>query len=86
MQSFQNKTLYKRYVTVVVETDKLGKLTPLHLVWDEGKIYKIDAILEIRKAASIVGGCGILYIVKIQGQSRRLYYELNRWFIESTTP
>ena len=78
--------LYKRYVDVVALIDKQGKLTPLILRWDNGVQYPIDRILEVRKAVSEVGGSGILYRCRIQTQERKLFYEKNRWFIESTKP
>lgn len=78
--------LYKRYVSVVALTDKDGRLTPLFLIWDNGVKYPIDKVLEIRKAASIVGGCGILYRCRIQNRERNIFYERNRWFIESYRP
>lgn len=86
MQEFKNTILYKRYVNVIVETDRLGNLKPLYLRWENQQLFKIDKILEIRKAASVVGGAGILYRVLISGQEKRLFYEINRWFIESTQP
>ena len=78
--------LYKRYVDVVALIDKQGKLTPLILRWDNGVQYPIDRILEVSKAVSEVGGSGILYRCRIQNQERKLFYEKNRWFIESTKP
>ena len=78
--------LYKRYVDVVALIDKQGNLTPLILRWDNGVQYPIDRILEVRKAVSEVGGSGILYRCRIQNHQRKLFYENNRWFIESTKP
>lgn len=78
--------LYKRYVDVITLIDKYGKLTPLMIKWENGCSYPIDRILEIRNAASEVGGGGILYRCRIQQQERKLFYEKNRWFIESTKP
>ncbi len=78
--------LYKRYVSVICLVDKEGKIKPLMIVWENGEKYPIDRILEIRNATSEVGGCGVLYRCRIQNQERRLFYERNRWFIESTKP
>lgn len=86
MQIKNNIMLYKRYVNVITEIDKLGKLTPLYLRWEDGQLFKIDKIIEVRQAVSIVGGNGVLYVVKIQNRKRKLFYEINRWFIESYTP
>lgn len=33
---------------------------PVYLIWNE-KRYPIDKVLQIRKAASVVGDCVILY-------------------------
>ncbi|WP_416327643.1 hypothetical protein [[Eubacterium] hominis] len=66
--------------------DKNGGMIPKVLVWDNGVQYPIDRILKVRKAVSEVGGCGILYECRIQGNVRNLFYERNRWFIESTKP
>ena len=80
--------LYKRYIEVDVHTDKYGNLTPIAIYWDDGKRYEVDKILEKpRQKASPVGGCGILYVCKIQGQVRNIYFEQGyRWFIESFHP
>ena len=73
-------------VNVITEADKLGNLTPLYMRWENGELYRIDKVIEVRQAVSKVGGNGLLYTVRIQGKERRLFYEINRWFIESYTP
>ena len=78
--------LYKRYISVVQRVDKEGRITPISIVWDDGKEYSIDRILEIRNSVSRVRGCGILYQCRIPGNIRNLYYERMRWFVESTKP
>lgn len=78
--------LYKRYIAVYQQVDKEGTITPLSILWEDDVTYPIDRILEIRDAVSEVGGCGRLYRCRIGGQIRNLYYERNRWFIESTKP
>lgn len=78
--------LYKRYVDVVVLNTKKAALTPLFIVWDNNIKYPIDKILQVKKAHSQVGGSGVLYLCLIQNQKRKLFYERDRWFIESFTP
>lgn len=81
--------LYKRYVPVVCMMGKEGELKPLSLIWEDvnGRVsYTIDKILKVKKAASQVGGCGILYECMISGQKRNLFYEKNRWFVECKRP
>lgn len=75
--------MVKKYIDVIAFMDKDGRIKPLMIVWENGVKYSIDRILEIRNAMSDVGGCGVLYRCRIQNQERRLFYERNRWFIES---
>lgn len=78
--------LYKRYVDVSVIMRKDRKLIPVYLIWDNGRKYEIDKILQVENRASQVGGSGVRYTVKIRGQLRYLFFEKDRWFIESTQP
>ncbi|MDH6367753.1 MULTISPECIES: hypothetical protein [unclassified Breznakia] len=78
--------LFKKYIKVITMCDEHGTLTPIYIIWNNGAKYKIDKILEVRKAASKVGGCGILYRCRIGKSERSIFYEINRWFIESTNP
>lgn len=75
--------MVKKYVSVIALMGKKGEVRPLAILWDNGVRYEIDRILEVRKAFSQLGGCGILYSCMIQGQRRNLFYEVDRWFIES---
>ena len=44
---------------------------------------KIDRVIRTERAASTkVGGCGIRYIVMVEGLSRYLYDEDGQWFME----
>ena len=78
--------LYKRYVDVVLLNSKQAKLTPLFIIWDNNIKYQIDKIIQVKNAHSSVGGGGIMYLCIIQNQQRKLYFERDRWFIESFTP
>lgn len=85
--SLNNRVLlYKRYVNVIAEIDKYGNLRPLYIRWDNNELFKIDKIIESRQAVSEVGGNGLLFLVLIQGKKRKMFYEINRWFIESYSP
>ena len=73
----------KVYVTVFAKFAPDGKITPLRMVWTDGRRYEIDRVLDVRRAASLkVGGTGIRYTVRILGQERFLYLDDNRWFVE----
>ncbi len=72
----------KIYVGVFVKITDEGKVIPYGLQWTDQKIYKIDRILDVRKAASLkAGGCGMRYICMIRGRKVELFDEEGRWFV-----
>ena len=73
----------KVYVDVIAEFTKEGGLTPVSLVWEDGRRYEIDRVTDARPAASLkAGGCGTRYTCRICGVHTFLFYEENRWFVE----
>ena len=78
--------LYKRYVDVIVLMNKEKQMKPLYIQWIENnhnRFYKVDKIYEVKRSSSIVGGGGIMYRCKIHDKEVKLFFEVNRWFIES---
>ena len=79
------------YIGVTVEFDAAGTMLPRALTWTDGRIYEIDRVLDIRRAAALKsGGQGDRYTVSIAGQQRQLFFEhsaerysiqLGRWFV-----
>ncbi|HIV02672.1 MAG TPA: hypothetical protein IAC74_03790 [Candidatus Aphodoplasma excrementigallinarum] len=75
----------KIVVEVVARFDTAGCLTPLWMVWEDGRRFEIDRVLDVRRAASLkAGGVGIRYTVRILGKERYLWFEdmANTWFVE----
>lgn len=74
----------KAFVKVVSETNVEGVVRPLSFVWEDGRIYPVDRILDVRRAASLkAGGMGIRYTCMVQGRQVHLFYEEPCWFIEA---
>ena len=74
----------KRYVPVVVRFDAEGQLRPLEIECDEEHKYAVDRVLDVcRAACQTVGGVGVRYTVRVQGQERYLWLEKSRWFVEA---
>ncbi len=77
----------KTYVDVVAEFDTEGRITPLEIVWEDGRRFPIDAVIEQRRAASLkVGGQGMRYLVRVKGRTTFLYHEQPAWFVEEIVP
>ncbi|MGN1051423.1 MAG: hypothetical protein ACI4QE_03890 [Acutalibacteraceae bacterium] len=74
----------KKYVCVTAQFDCDGNLLPIKIRWDDGRVFPIDRVLDVRFASSLkAGGAGLRYKCRILGQERYLFLEENRWFIES---
>jgi hypothetical protein len=74
----------KVYVDVTARFSKDGRLLPVSMVWQDGHVYEIQRVTDIRRAASLkAGGAGTRYTCVIDGRESHLYYEENNmWFVE----
>lgn len=74
----------KVYVGVTVHYDEAGRVRPLCIEWEDGRVYEVDRVLDVRRAPSLkVGGIGTRYTCRIQGKATFLFEEENRWYVES---
>lgn len=74
----------KVYVEVTARFDTGGSVIPENIIWEDGRRFDIDRVLDIRPAASLkAGGCGIRYTCRINGKETFLFLEENRWFVEA---
>ena len=77
----------KRYVKVMALTDEDGRITPVSVEWEDGRVYEIDRVLDRRQAASLkVGGTGMRYLVRIGQATTYLFHEGPRWYVEAKVP
>ena len=75
---------YKRYVEMIVKYLEDGTIMPLAIHWNEGELYEIDRVIDIRPCASLkAGGAGIRYTCMIQGYQKYIWLEENKWFVEA---
>lgn len=74
----------KAYVGVNVEWTLEGKIIPKVIIWEDGRKFVIDRILDVRPAASLkVGGVGIRYTIRVRGKETFLFRSQYRWFVEA---
>ena len=70
-------------LTVNVRHEISGKAIPTSIIWEDGRVFEIDKILDIRKAASLkAGGLGIRYTCKICGKTVIVFNDEGLWFME----
>ena len=73
----------KVFVQVLVLFDEAGTMTPKSIRWEDGRVFSIDRILDIRPAARLkAGGRGIRYTCRILGKQTYLFFEDPAWFVE----
>lgn len=82
----------KVYVSVDATFDENGEMIPLSLVWEDGTVYTIDKVTDIRQAAAMkAGGQGDRYTITVNGKQSYLFFErstsmtgnnIGRWFVE----
>ncbi len=74
----------KRYVKVTSTTDEDGRIMPVSIEWDDGVVYEIDQVTDVRRAASLkVGGTGMRYCIRIGQATTYLFHENPRWYVEA---
>lgn len=72
------------YVRVVAEHDEEGGVRPLRIVWEDGRAFSVDRVLDVRRAAATkAGGEGMRYTCRIRGQETHLFECDGRWFVEA---
>lgn len=74
----------KVFVDVTATFTKDGNIIPMNFIWEDGRKYEIDKVLDKRRAASLkAGGQGIRYKCRVQGKDVYMFLEDGRWFMES---
>ena len=73
----------RKDVTVFAKMQADGMVIPLRLLWENGKEYAIDKVLDIRKKASTKGGgLGLRYTCRFGNQERFIWLDGYVWFVE----
>jgi hypothetical protein len=74
----------KVFIDVIVKFTKNGTKIPLWVIWEDGRKFEVDKVLDIRRAASLkAGGQGIRYRCRIMGRETYLWLEDEKWFVEA---
>lgn len=75
---------HKAYVSVNLDVDENGVISPRLIRWQNGRVFQIEKIkYKCRASSEKVGGGGIRYTVIIKGQESFLFQEGNKWFVEA---
>jgi hypothetical protein len=73
----------KVFIKVIVSYSPEGVITPKSFIWDDGRMFDIDRVVGIRRAANhVVGGLGFRYDCMVMGKKVSLRLDDGRWFME----
>lgn len=82
----------KVYVAVTASFNEEGVMIPTSLTWEDGTVYEIDRVIDVRQAAAMkAGGQGDRYTIVINRRQSYLFFErsasltgnnIGRWFVE----
>ena len=75
--------ILKINLEVIAAFDLDGNVHPKAIIWEDGRVFDIDRVLDVRRAASLkAGGLGIRYICRIRGKTVALFNDEGHWFME----
>ena len=70
-------------LNIIVQHLPDGQAIPRTIIWEDGRKFTIDKILDKRKAAALkCGGIGTRYICRIRNKEVAIFEEEGLWFIE----
>ena len=68
---------------VNADFDLEGNIRPRAIIWEDGRMYEVDRVLDIRRAASLkAGGVGMRYTCRIREKTEKLFIDEGKWFME----
>jgi len=74
----------KVYVEVAAVFTPEGQVMPKQIRWEDGTLFPVDRVMDIRRAAATkAGGCGLRYTIRIRGKQTYLFLDEDRWFVEA---
>ena len=66
----------KIFIEVLAKFNTEGKILPVMIMWEDGSLYKIDKVVDVRPAPALrAGGQGDRYTVRINVFDRYLFFE-----------
>ena len=81
--SYKLVSIMKIPLKVNADFDLNGKIMPRSIEWEDGRVFAVDRVIDVRRAASLkAGGTGLRYICRICGRTVALFNDENKWFME----
>lgn len=73
----------RKNVDVKAMMKQTGDIIPLSIIWEDGREFLVDKVLDVRQRASTKGGgMGVRYLIRISGVEKFLFLDGFTWFVE----
>lgn len=73
----------RKNISVLAQFTESGTVMPRTLIWEDGRCFAIDRVLDVRKMASTKGGgFGTRFMCRIRGREVYFFREEDIWFME----
>ena len=70
-------------LNIIVQHLPNGQAIPKTIIWEDGRKFPIDRVLDTRKAAALkCGGIGTRYICRVYNKEVAIFDEDGCWFLE----
>jgi hypothetical protein len=71
------------YVAVDARIDKTGRMRPLRIIWEDGRNFEIQRVVDVVRAESLkASGTGLRYRCIVSGREVYLFFDGARWYVE----
>ena len=68
---------------ITAKHDINGSIRPLTIRWEDGRVFVVDRVLDVRQAPSLKGGdLGTRYTCRICNKEVFLFDDEGKWFVE----
>ena len=69
------------YVDITARIRKDGQIFPLSLIWQDGREFPVDRLLNTVPSVLPQGGEALCFICLIRGKRKELYLRDGKWFV-----
>jgi len=78
-----NIEVNRTYLEVTMSQKTTGKIVPLSFAWEDGRVFKIDKVLQTRPGNSLKAFApGWRYYCQTGRKKYYLHYDGERWYVE----
>ncbi|MBR3357322.1 MAG: hypothetical protein IKG46_05765 [Solobacterium sp.] len=71
----------KKYIDLIVQIDRDGNMTPKEILWEDGRRFIVQKVLDKRHAITSAGGAAVCFTCILAGRRRDIYREKERWYV-----